>query len=360
MKKNVKEVMQKIIENGYQVYLVGGYVRDYYLNKETNDYDLATSAKPADIMKIWPNIELKNYGSMVLKYKDSRFEITTFRVEKEYHNNRFPTYEYTSSLDKDILRRDFTMNSMYMDIDEKIIDKLNGKKDIDNKVIKMVGNADKKIAEDVLRILRAIRFATIYNFKLDNELEEAIKKYAYILKNLSYTHKKEELDKIFINSNIMYGIKLIKKYSLDKYLDIKGFDNLKYVNNFLGIWAQLEVDNNYPFKKSEKILISKIKKYLKKDIMNPYVLYSAGLYIATIVAEIKKISIKKINLAYQNLPIKQKEDIAITPEKIIDILKIEPGSIIKKIYDDLEHEILSGNLQNNNKYIIDYIIKKYK
>ena len=360
MKKNVKEVMAKIIENGYQVYLVGGYVRDYYLNKETNDYDLATSAKPADLMKIWPNIEIKNYGSMVLKYRGSRFEITTFRIENDYHNNRFPTYEYTDSIDKDIKRRDFTMNAMYMDIDENIIDKLDGKIDIDNKIIKMVGNPDKKIEEDSLRILRAIRFATIYNFKIERELSDSINKYSYLLSNLSFTHKKEELDKIFASSNLLYGLDLIKKYKLDKYLDIKGFDNIKPVNNILGIWAQLDVNNKYPFTKSEKTLINKIKLYLTKDILNPHVLYNSSLYIATVVGEIKRINIKKINIAYQNLPIKQRSDIAITTDEIINILNIKPSKIISNIYNDLAYQIINNNLDNNKICILNYIINRYK
>ena len=360
MNNSVKEVMKKIIENGYQVYLVGGFVRDYYLGKTNLDYDLATDAKPADLMRLWPNIELKNYGSMVLKYKGLHFEITTFRVEKEYHNNRFPTYKYTNSIDKDIQRRDFTMNAMYMDINENIIDKLNGKNDIDNKILKMVGNPDKRIEEDALRILRAIRFATIYNFKIESSLEEAIKKYGFLLTNLSYTHKKEELDKIFASFNILYGVELIKKYKLDKYLNIKGFDNIKPVNNILGIWAQLDVDKNYPFKKSENILINKIKYYLKKDVLNPHVLYKSGLYIATVVGEIKGINIKKINILYQNLAIKQRKDIDIEPEEIINILNISPNRIISNIYDDLAYQIINNDLENNKKKIIKYIIKKYK
>lgn len=360
MKKNVKDVMEKINSYGYQVYLVGGYVRDYFLNIETIDYDLATDAKPVDLKKIFPSVELTNYGSVVLKYKGSRFEITTFRIEKNYQQNRFPSYEYTNTIKEDIKRRDFTMNSMYMDIDENIIDLLNGRDDITNKVIKMVGNPDKKMEEDVLRILRAIRFATIYNFKIDSTLEESIKKYGYLLTNLSYARKKEELDKIFASKNLVVGLELIKKYNLDKYLDIKGLDNIKPVNNILGIWAQLEVDSKYPFKKSEKSIINKIKLYLTKDILNPHVLYQAGLYVASTVGQIKKISLKKINEAYSNLVIKQRTDIAITSEEIIKALNIKPSKIISSIYDDLAYQILNKDLDNRKESIIKYILKKYK
>ena len=360
MKKNVKEVMSKIIDAGYEVYLVGGYVRDYLLNIESIDYDMATNAKPADLMKIWPNIETTNYGSIVLKYKGSHFEITTFRIEKKYLQNRFPTYEYTDSLDNDIKRRDFTINAIYMDINENIIDKVNGKDDLNNKVLKMVGNPNQKLEEDALRILRAIRFATKYNLTIDNTLDDAIKSLSYLVSNLSYNRKKEELDKLFICSNLAYGIKLIKKYNIDKYLNINGLDNLKPVNNLLGIWAQLDVDDDYPFKKSEKNLITKIKIYLQKDILSPLVLYKAGLYIAMIVAQIRYIDIKKINIIYNNLPIKQRKDIMITSNEIINLLGIKPGKIITNIYHDIEYEILIGNLLNDKKNIVSYILKKYK
>ena len=167
MNKILKEVMNKIILNGFEVYIVGGYVRDYYLNIESTDYDLATNAKPADLKTIWPSIKTDSYGSVVLNYKNERFEITTYRIEKKYKNNRFPVYEYTNSVDKDILRRDFTINTLYMDINKNIIDKLNGRKDIDLKIIKMLNDPYVRIKEDALRILRAIRFATIYDFNID-------------------------------------------------------------------------------------------------------------------------------------------------------------------------------------------------
>lgn len=360
MTKVIVEVMNKVLQNGFDIYLVGGYVRDYYLNIKTNDYDLATNAKPADLMKIFSNLESTNYGSVILKYKGLRFEITTFRIENKYRQNRFPEYIYTDTIEKDILRRDFTINSMYMDVEENIIDLLNGKKDIDNKIVKMVSNPYKKLEEDSLRILRAIRFATIYNFKLDDELYYAIKELSYLVSSLSYERRKNELDKIFASKNLKYGIKLIKEFNLDKYLEIGNLSNLKYVNNLLGIWAQLDVSDKYIFKKSEKKQIEKIKKYLVVDILNPLYLYNAGLYIAMIVCQIKNIDIKKLNVAYNNLPIKDQKEIDITGDEIIQLLAIKPSNLISKVYQELEINILNNQLKNNKKDIIKYILKKYK
>lgn len=352
--------MQKVLDNGFNIYLVGGYVRDYYLNIKTNDYDLASSAKPADLMNIFSNLESTSYGSVILRYKGFRFEITTFRIEKKYIQNRFPEYVYTDKLEKDIVRRDFTMNSMYMDINGNIIDLLDGKKDIDNKVVKMISNPYKKLEEDALRILRAIRFATIYNFKLDDELYRAIKELGYLVLNLSYERKKNELDKIFASNNLAYGIRLIKELNLDKYLEIGNLDNLKYVNNLLGIWAQIEVSNKYIFKKSEKKQIDKIKKYIGVDILDPINIYKAGLYIAMIVGQINNIDVKIINEVYEKLPIKDKKEIVITSDEIINILNVKPCNLISKVYLDLETNILNGHIKNDKKDIIKYILKKYK
>ena len=359
MNKVVKEVMQNIIDNGFEVYLVGGYVRDYILGIESYDYDLATSAKPVDLIRLYPEAKATNYGSVILKYQDCKFEITTFRIEKNYSLNRFPTISYTDSYKKDLVRRDFTINSLYMDINENVIDEVNGIEDIHKRILKMIGDPNKKLEEDALRILRTIRFATIYNFDIDLSLDEAMFKYAYLVLNLSFDRKKEELDKVFASKNIERGLYLIKKYHLDKYLNIK-IDNIKLTNNYLGIWAQIECDTKYPFLKNEKIIINKIKKYLVKDIMNPHVLYNAGLYIASIVGQIKGISIKKINLAYTNLAIKQKSDIDITSEDIIKTLNISPGKIISNIYDDVAYQIINNNLDNNKDSILKYIVNKYK
>ena len=120
------------------------------------------------------------------------------------------------------------------------------------------------------------------------------------------------------------------------------------------------MDSKYPFKKSEKSIINKIKLYLTKDILNPHVLYQAGLYVASTVGQIKKISLKKINEAYSNLVIKQRTDIAITSEEIIKALNIKPSKIISSIYDDLAYQILNKDLDNRKESIIKYILKKYK
>ena len=179
------ELLNKFNEANFKAYIVGGFPRDLYINKKSTDVDICTNATPKEIKEIFKDSKINNeqYGSVSLIYNTVRFEITTFRKEKKYENNRYPVkIKYIDNLIDDLLRRDFTINTLCIDSEGNYIDLLNAKQDIDNKIIKCVGDANKKIKEDILRSLRAIRFATILNFKLDDKLKKAIKKNKKLIK----------------------------------------------------------------------------------------------------------------------------------------------------------------------------------
>lgn len=213
------EVLNKISELGYEVYIIGGYCRDLYLGFFNDDIDICTNAKYDDL-KDYFSIAKGNFGSMVLKYKNYEFEVTTFRKEGEYDKNRFPKkVEFVDTLEEDLKRRDFIINTLCIDKKGDFIDLLGARNDLDNKIIRCVGNCDYKISQDILRSLRAIRFATILNIKIDDELKESIKKYSYLLANLSDKRKKEEIDKILNSDNKEYGLLLIYVLGLNIYLN---------------------------------------------------------------------------------------------------------------------------------------------
>ena len=246
MDKVIKKVLNTIEKSGYEAYVVGGYVRDSLMNKTSYDVDICTNARPKDLIKIFDGAILPNekYGAVTIRYKGVRYEITTFRKELKYENRRPVEIEYTNDLVEDIERRDFTINSMCMDKEGNIIDLFDGKKDINKKIIKSLGSASVKFKEDPLRILRAVRFATTLNFKLDKDIFLGIKENAKYLKDISYDRKKIELNKIFASNNVKYGIKLIYLFNLDKYLDID-LSKIKITSDNLGIWSQLDiVDDN--------------------------------------------------------------------------------------------------------------------
>lgn len=211
------EILNKI-GNQYEAYIIGGYPRDLYIGNINKDIDITTNATKEQLKEIFKEYEIieRGFGSVILSYNNYQFEITTYRKEIGYTKNRFPKkIEYVNTLEEDIKRRDFVINTLCIDKNGEYVDLLDARKDIDNKIIRCVGNSDLKIEEDILRSLRAIRFATILNFKLDDELKQSIKKYSYLLDNLSNKRKEEELNKILSNKNKEYGISLMKELKIN-------------------------------------------------------------------------------------------------------------------------------------------------
>lgn len=361
MEEKALKVLKILEENGHEAYIVGGYVRDKLLGLETNDIDICTSATPKEIKEIFKSSSSPNYGSVNIIYKSTNFDITTFRRDIKYLDNRVPVkLKYIKKVKKDLLRRDFTINTICMDSQGNIVDMLNIMSDLDNKIIKTVGNPRYKLKEDSLRILRAIRFATILNFEIEEKTKHYLSSYSYLLKKLSYQRKKQELDKIFSNINNKKGISLLIELGTYKSLSLHKLKKINPCHDLIGIWTQLEVDDIYPFTKNEKEQMQKIRKLLKLDIHDKYNIYKYGLYISTVAYQIKNEDISKLNETYKNLTIKSPQDIKIKPSEIPELLKKEPGNYIKEIMNNLEREIIYNNLNNNTKDIEQYILKNYK
>ncbi len=356
------KLLKKIENHGFKAYIVGGFVRDYLLNRPSLDVDIATSATPMDIKRIFKDIFIPKveYGSVTVFYHNIRFEITTFRRELSYINNRKPIeFEYIDDLYEDLQRRDFIINTICMNSDGEIIDLLNGKNDLDKKEINTVGDSYKKFAEDSLRILRAIRFATILDFKLSDEIKDAIKLTKHNLSSLSYQRKKEELNKIFSSKNARYGISLLQELELDKELELYNLEDITLNVDIIGTWASLNISENYPFSRNERELIKKIREAVTKDNLNNEVLYQYGLYVNSIAGAMKGIDKKKITKKYEELPITNIQDINISGDEIMHILNKKGGPYLKSIYGDLVSLILNGKIENDNNLLKNYVVNNY-
>lgn len=356
------KILRKIEENGFEAYIVGGFARDNYIGRNSTDVDICTNATPKQLRDIFQGSMLpkEQYGSVAVMFKKIRFDITTYREDIKYENNRLPVeIKYIDNLIDDLKRRDFIMNTLCINKEGNYIDLFKARKDIDRKIIRTVGNAKEKFTEDSLRMLRAIRFATILGFELDEKVKQAISDCGHLLKNLSYFRKKEELDKIFSSINVKRGISLLLEFGLDKYLDLNNLDKIIIISSPLGIWAQLDVLDTYSFSNIEKSSIETIDKLKNNTSFDNYELYTYGLYLTSIVAEINKIDKNLLTKRYMNLPIKNKRAILIDGNEICDVLNTKPSVLIKEIIEDLENKIIYGQLENNKKKIIEYIKKNY-
>ena len=359
------KILKELTEHSYKAYIVGGFVRDQLLGIESNDIDIATNATPKEIKEIFEDscLPTEDYGSVTVCKKGIDFEITTFRKEIEYQDNRRPVeIKYIDDLYTDLIRRDFTINSLCMDDQGNIIDFLNGKEDIDNKIIRTIGDANQKFSEDSLRILRAIRFSTVLGFKLSDEIYEAIMNTKHLVKNLSYYRKKSELEKIFISPNRKQGIQLLLDLKLDEELELPNLYKLLEADttSLIAMWCLLDVSDKFPFNKNELDLMNDVSSVLPLNNFDPMALYKYGLYANSVAGELKGLDLKGISESYSNLVIKSRKEIDINSEDIMNILKLSPGKYLKDIFLDVEREILYRRLDNRKDIISEYIFNKYK
>ena len=353
MQKIIKNVLDLLENKGFEAYVVGGYVRDQLLGISSFDIDICTNAKPKELIKIIPHSKI-TLGGISFKIKEYNFDITTYREELKYEKRKPISYNYINNLISDLKRRDFTINTICMNKKENIIDLLNGINDLNNLTIKMVGDPETKLIEDPLRIMRAIRFATILNFKIDNELFNYLIKHHQEILTLSNSRIKEELDKIFISPNVLYGLKLLDDIGINKLLGLS-YTNIIPVQNILGIYAQINIKYNLPFTKLEKETIKTLKDILNTKEINNYTLYKYGLYNNVLVGNILGIKEKDIYLKYKKLVIHSKKDIAIKSQDIINIIGVNNQNKINNIYLELENLLLSGKIVNKKNILIKYI-----
>ena len=210
--------------HGFNLFLVGGTVRDYLLHKELTDMDAVSDATPTEIIAFLPNVDTTFAHLGSLKYKNEnniKFDITTLRKESAYLDSRHPSkIIFVKDLKEDYLRRDFTINAMYMDADLNIIDYSGGLQDLSNHILRMVGDPDIRLKEDPLRILRAIRFALMFNLTIEPTLYEAMRDRFYLLSNITDAKIKSEIEKIKEDDiNIKYKKELLSEFDI---ANIKG------------------------------------------------------------------------------------------------------------------------------------------
>ncbi len=202
--KNVKYIISQLNKHSHEGYIVGGCVRDYIMGIPPHDYDITTSALPQEVKAIFPHTVDTGiaHGTVTVVIDKTGYEITTYRIDGEYADNRHPKeVTFTSKLEGDLSRRDFTVNAIAYNDDEGFVDMFGGIEDIKNKVIKGVGDPDKRFKEDALRMMRALRFSAQLDFVIEENTFAAIKANAKLIKNISMERIREEFFKLLLSDN---------------------------------------------------------------------------------------------------------------------------------------------------------------
>ncbi len=212
--KEALEIISIIESSGYEAYIVGGSLRDALLGVSPKDIDIASSAEPEEIKKIFSGYKVIDtgikFGTITLLYNDKPVEITTFRSEGAYSDSRRPDkVNFEKNILGDLKRRDFTINAMAYNKSRRLVDLFSGEEDLKNKLIRCVGNPDERFSEDALRMLRAVRFACVLDFKIEQDTFESIKRNSYRIDNISNERIQMELTKILLSYRVSSGIRLL-------------------------------------------------------------------------------------------------------------------------------------------------------
>jgi tRNA nucleotidyltransferase (CCA-adding enzyme) len=218
-----RELIEKLEVNGHQAFFVGGSVRDLLLKRPVRDIDIATSASPASVQQIFNKVIPVGieHGTVIVRYKHQSFEVTTFRLDGKYSDQRHPDeVKFIHTIDQDLKRRDFTINALAMDKSGKIIDLFNGKKDLQNKIIRTVGNGYDRFREDPLRIIRALRFSSQLGFTVEQDTLQDMIRVKGGIDKLAVERIMNEFTKLFAGEYAAGSINYMKSTGIYHHLPL--------------------------------------------------------------------------------------------------------------------------------------------
>lgn len=230
--QEIKDVSAKLIAGGFEAYIVGGCVRDLIIGREPKDWDLTTNATPEQIIPLFDKTFYENtFGTVgVVISEDRTIEVTPYRLESAYSDNRHPDkVTFSDKLEDDLKRRDFTINALASNvITGEVVDNFDGVRDLESKTIRAVGSPDKRFTEDALRLVRAIRFSAELGFTIEHDTQNSIMKHADLIKNISIERIRDEVTKIIASDNPMMGFVFLERLGLLKHF-------LPEISNAVGV-----------------------------------------------------------------------------------------------------------------------------
>ena len=239
----VKEVLFRLNNVGYAAYAVGGCVRDLLLGREPDDWDVTTSARPEQVMSLFAGHCIPSglqHGTVTVRQSGQSYEVTTFRTDGIYSDHRHPdSVRFSDTLEEDLKRRDFTVGAMAMDSGERIIDLFGGREDLLAGRIRCVGSPDRRFGEDALRIMRALRFASVLGFSIEEETAAAARRCASMLRSIAVERLRVEMTKLLCGrdaARVLLDYPDVIAVFLPEILPAVGFDQ-KNVHHIYDVWG---------------------------------------------------------------------------------------------------------------------------
>ncbi|MDY0339043.1 MAG: CCA tRNA nucleotidyltransferase [Acholeplasmataceae bacterium] len=372
--KGAKRVIQDLKRQGYEAYIVGGAVRDYILRQPLTDVDITTNAKPFQVAKLFKTkpTGLK-YGTVTVFMGTETYEVTTYRIDGEYVDGRHPEeVTYSESVVMDVARRDFTINGLLMTESDEIIDYVDGRKDIESKLIKTIGNPNDRFDEDALRMMRAFYFQSKLGFQIDRETREAISNLKDRLKDVSMERILAEMIKILQGKYLKMAFQSMITTGVSKVLPglhqgieyTLTLDELPFVDVFFTLAFTLNghVPSEWTFSNKHRHryeIASKLA--IENKEIDAMMLYTYGIDLCLLANRVtymlKRSKNKKVEIEtlYQNLPIQSDLDLKLRATEIIKIANRKAGAWVKEIQTKMVVEVINRRLENNREALIEFV-----
>ncbi|WP_409301347.1 CCA tRNA nucleotidyltransferase [Peribacillus sp. SCS-155] len=379
----------KLLEKaGYEAYFVGGSVRDYLMNKSIHDVDIATSATPQEVKAIFgKTVDVGiEHGTVIVLHRGKSYEVTTFRTESGYSDFRRPDHvEFVRSLEEDLKRRDFTINAIAMKSNGEVIDPMDGRKDIHNRLLVTVGDPDERFREDALRMMRAVRFISQLDFELDKETFESLQNNGYMLKNIAVERIYTEFEKLLTGISINKAIHLLAECGLFKYLpglarmrdSLENFAKLplKNAGSTTELWALLmvfsEEQDIEKFLRAWKMPVKQIREIQSiTTLVRNWPIALKEKHPLFYAGELAVKSAKVFDLVqggdtrenetyvrewFSRLPLKNMSELAVNGSDLLSWYKRQPGPWVKDELQFIIEGILNARVSNEKEEIKEWL-----
>lgn len=380
-------VLDTLMTHGFEAYVVGGAVRDYLLGRPVHDIDIATSAHPADVVALFKRtvpIGIE-HGTVAVLSGGASFEVTTYRSESGYDDYRHPNQVvFETSLKKDLMRRDFTINALAMDQAGRVIDLFGGRADLAGRLIRTVGSPGERISEDPLRMMRGIRFASELGFALGQAEREAFKNRAALLRKISVERIDQEMTKLLAGQAVNEAIGLLfetgcigalpfLEQAADRtILEKVHFSLLKTdAERWAAFLTALRIYDVHAFarawnwSRSREKDVSALQKYdavRKRDGWNPVRVYYAGRELARAVERLQaafgrtdrsalEAMERNIDRLWQGCRIHRRGELAVTGNDLLKWSSERPGPWLSEALAALEKQVVTGSVANETEEI---------
>lgn len=383
-----RKVVRQLEEAGYEAVFVGGAVRDHLLGKEASDFDIATSATPEEVKRVFNHtIDVGiAHGTVMVMMDGEPIEVTTYRTESTYTDHRRPDeVNFVRSLKEDLQRRDFTMNALAMTLTGELIDPFGGTKDLQNRKIRAVGNAADRFHEDALRMIRAIRFSSVLGFEIEGRTQQAIEENAASIIHVSVERIKMEMDKIWKGSNPGQAIATILSTRLSLHLPLFPNDD-RILSNCAPFetaeqgWSALmlagqfsagELARAYKLSNREKDFLSDAHAaYDRRQsggfTIDDYYRFPLDVLIATekvwqaVHQEKPGILVKEMVHMKESLPIRSKDDLKVDGKDLMAWTSQRGGRWVGEWMGKIEHMVLHRNCPNDAEKIKEWFLNEYE